>query len=133
MFFPVLLLLFVVVPIVELGLLLRVGEWLGAGNTLALIILTGVVGATLAKLQGARVLGLMQRDLAEGRMPAPYILDGLMVLVAGVLLVTPGLLTDGVGFLLLVPACRAAVKEWLRRVLERRWRQGTMSVTYWEW
>lgn len=133
MVFPAILLLFVVLPVVELGLLLKVGEWIGLGNTIALIVLTGVVGASLARREGVRVLANIQRDLAEGRMPAPYILDGLMILVAGVLLVTPGLMTDVTGFLLLVPVTRRVVKEWLRRMLERRLRQGTMKVTYWEW
>jgi UPF0716 protein FxsA len=133
MLFPFILILFVVLPLVELGLLLRVSEWLGTMSTLALVIATGVIGATLARLEGIRVLAAMQRDLAEGRMPAPYLLDGLMILVAGVLLITPGLLTDAVGFALLVPVVRAIVKERLRRALERRLRRDTVQVTYWEW
>jgi UPF0716 protein FxsA len=133
MIFPALLVLFVVVPLVELALLIRVGEWLGMMPTLALVIATGVMGATLARMEGARVLTKMQKDLAVGRMPAPYILDGLMILVAGVLLITPGLITDAVGFALLVPTVRNVVKQWLRRVLEKRLRQDTVEVTYWEW
>jgi len=133
MIFPAMLVLFVVVPLVELALLIRVGEWLGMMPTLALVIATGVMGATLARMEGARVLTNMQKDLAEGRMPAPYILDGLMILVAGVLLITPGLITDAVGFALLVPTVRNVVKQWLRRILEKRLRQDTVQVTYWEW
>jgi UPF0716 protein FxsA len=133
MFFTALLALFIVLPILELALLLRVGEWLGTMNTLALIILTGIVGATLARMEGLRVLRQMQQDLGQGRMPAPYLLDGLMILVAGALLITPGLITDTVGFLLLVPPFRAVLKDGLRRALERKLRRGTVNVTYWEW
>ena len=67
------------------------------------------------------------------RMPAPYVLDGLMILIAGALLITPGLITDTVGFLLLVPPVRAAIKNWLRGVLERKVRTKTIDATYVEW
>lgn len=133
MVFSFILLVFICLPIAELALLLKVGHWLGSGNTLALVILTGVLGATLARMEGLRVLMNMQKDLAEGRMPAPYLLDGLMILVAGALLITPGLITDTAGFLLLVPPCRLVLKQWLRRWLEERLRKKTVNLTYWEW
>jgi len=132
MIFSGLLFLFIVVPILEIALLLQVGEVLGVGPTLALIILTGVVGAALARMEGLRVLERIRLELAQDRMPAPYLLDGLMILVAGLLLITPGLMTDAIGFALLVPACRLLIKDWLRRRLEARLRRGAIEVTYWE-
>ena len=133
MFFTALLALFIALPLCELGLLLKVGEFLGWRGTIALVVVTGVVGVTLARLEGTRVLINIQRDLAQGRMPAPYLLDGVMILLAGALLITPGLITDTVGFLLLIPVCRAAVKQWLRRKLESKLRVGAVDVTHWQW
>ena len=133
MIFSVLLILFIVLPITELALLLKVNEYLHLGGTLALVIGTGILGASLARWQGLRQLALIQADLAEGRMPAPRLLDGILILVAGVVLLTPGLITDAVGFVLLIPVSRNWIKAWLRRLLERKLRHGTIDVTHWEW
>lgn len=133
MVFTVILILFVVLPITELALLLKVNEYLHLGGTLVLVVGTGVLGASLARWQGLRQLALIQQDLAEGRMPAPRLLDGLLILVAGVVLLTPGLITDTAGFVLLIPISRNWIKAWLRRVLERKLRHGTIDVTHWEW
>ncbi len=130
---PILLTLFIAMPMLELILLLQVGEALGAGRTFALVILTGIVGAILARHEGVRVVTAIQREMAEGHMPAPRLLDGLMILIAGALLITPGLITDAVGFLLLIPPARSAIRGWLRRRFENRMRQQTVDVTYWEW
>jgi UPF0716 protein FxsA len=132
MFFSGLLVLFIVLPIVELALLLEIGEIIGAVYTVALVVLTGVVGATLARWQGLHLILDVQRDVSEGRMPAPRLLDGLMIIVAGALLITPGLITDTVGFLLLVPAFRDLVKNQARKYIERKFRVGAIDVTYWE-
>ena len=133
MIFSVLLILFIVLPITELALLLKVNEYLHLGGTLALVIGTGILGASLARWQGLRQLALIQADLAEGRMPAPRLLDGILILIAGVVLLTPGLITDAVGFVLLIPVSRNWIKAWLRRLLERKLRHGTIDVTHWEW
>jgi UPF0716 protein FxsA len=124
---------FIVMPIVELSVLLKVHDAVGLKHTLAIVVLTGFVGAFLAKAQGLMVMSQIQRDLAEGRMPAPRIMDGVMILVAGVLLITPGLITDAIGFLLLVPPTRAAIRLWLRNKLEEKLRSGSGSVTIWRW
>lgn len=124
---------FIAMPIVELAVLMRVHDSIGFLNTLALVVCTGILGAFLARAQGLLVLAQIQRDLAEGRMPAPRLMDGVMILVAGVLLVTPGLITDAVGFLLLVPAVRASIRLWLRRKLERKLRESQGGVTIWKW
>jgi UPF0716 protein FxsA len=124
---------FILMPIIELAVLLKVGTWLGPGQTVLLVILTGVAGAFLAREQGFRTVMAIQEDLARGRMPAPRLMDGIMILVAGVLLITPGLITDTVGFLLLVPRVRSTIRAWLRRKLEDRFQRGDANITVWRW
>ena len=117
--FTRLLLLFTVVPLVELYLLIEVGSIIGGLNTILLVLVTGVVGAFLAKLEGLRTLGQIQRNLSQGIVPAEEMLDGVIILVAGLLLITPGILTDAFGFLMLIPTTRNAFKRWLRRRFDR--------------
>ena len=132
MIFGWLLLLFVVTPLGELAILLKVNEWLGSWReTILLVILTGFVGAWLAKAQGLMVLHQIQQDMNAGRLPAPRLLDGLMIIVAGALLVTPGLITDAIGFLLLIPDVRALVKQWLRARIEDRIQRGEGRIRIW--
>jgi len=114
-----LLLLFTVVPVVELWLLLRIGGWLGAWATVGLVVLTGVVGATLARREGVHAWAAVQSELTAGRLPGRKLLEALLVLFAGIVLVTPGVLTDAVGLLLLVRPVRAR----LVRSLEDRYRR----------
>jgi UPF0716 protein FxsA len=123
-----LLLLFVGLPAVELGLLIEIGGRIGTAATLALIAGTGVVGATLARRQGLGVLRVLQSETAAGRLPAGSLVDGVIILVAAALLVTPGVLTDAFGFLCLVPAFRRVVKRALRRRLERAAQEGRVEV-----
>ncbi len=123
-----LLLLFVVLPAVELGLLIEVGGRFGTGATVALIVVTGVVGASLARRQGLGVIGVLQRETAVDRLPAGSLVDGVIILLAGALLVTPGILTDAFGFLCLVPAFRQRVKRVLLRRLERAAEAGRLQV-----
>lgn len=108
-----LLLLFIVVPAVELGLLIQVGKYLGTWPTLALIVFTGILGAYLARLQGLSVLSRAQQQMSRGELPAGSLADGVMILVAGALLMTPGILTDAFGFSLLVPALRNQIKSFV--------------------
>jgi UPF0716 protein FxsA len=107
------------VPAVELALLIEAGGRIGTAATLAIIVATGVVGAALANQQGLRTLRAIQASLEQGRLPAGALVDGVIILVAGALLVTPGILTDAVGFLCLVPALRAVVRRALQRRFER--------------
>lgn len=116
----VLLLLFTLLPLGELALLLRTGERIGALPTLGIVFLTGVVGAALARWQGLRTLRRLQEELGRGGIPTAPLFDGAMILVAGCLLVTPGLITDTVGFLLLVPPVRALLARALRAYLGGR-------------
>jgi UPF0716 protein FxsA len=124
-----LLLLFILVPAIELALLIELGQHIGTLPTLALIAGTGALGASLARLQGLSVLRQMQRELAAGRLPAGSIVDGVIVLLAGALLITPGILTDTLGFLCLVPAFRRMLKRALWRRLARAVRKRQANVT----
>ncbi len=117
--FPRLLLLFTVVPLAELYLLIKVGSMIGGLHTILLVLGTGVLGAFLAKLEGLRTLGQIQRNLSQGIVPAEEMVDGVIILVAGLLLITPGILTDAFGFLMLIPNTRNAFKRWLRRRFDR--------------
>lgn len=123
-----LLLLFTVVPVVELYLLITIGGHLGAAPTVALVLITGLLGATLARREGARVLKSWQEATAQGQIPKEGVISSLLVLVGGVLLVTPGVLTDVTGLLLLVPWSRRLVAGVLRRRLEHRFQvQGFVA------
>jgi len=122
--FSVLLTAFVVVPLVELALLIKIGQWMGVFNTIALVLLTGVSGAWLARRQGFQVIQNMNREFAAGRMPAETMFDGILILCGGLLLLTPGVLTDMIGLILLVPAGRRFVKKWIRRKIETAQKQG---------
>lgn len=108
--------IFVGIPLIELVLLIEIGQRIGTLPTIAIIVVTGILGATLARQQGLSVLGQLQSEMAEGRMPAVPLVDGVLVLVAAAVLLTPGLLTDAVGFTLLVPA----VRGWIRAKLVAR-------------
>lgn len=123
-----LLLLFTLVPAVELALLIEIGRRIGTLPTLALIVATGVLGAALARHQGIGVLRRIQAELDEGRLPAGALIDGVIILIAAALLVTPGILTDAVGFLCLVPVTRKGIRAFLRRWLERAVREGRTGV-----
>jgi UPF0716 protein FxsA len=115
-----LILLFVTVPLVELALLIWVGNRIGPLMTVALVIGTGILGATLARLEGLATLRRFQNRMDAGELPHQDIIDGLLILLAGAVLLTPGLLTDTVGFLLLVPPVRALVRGEIFRRLEKR-------------
>ncbi len=118
-----LFLLFTLVPLIELWLLLRIGAWIGAGPTFALVLVTGVAGATLARREGAHAWSSVQAEVSAGRIPGRKLLEALLVLMAGIVLVTPGVLTDALGLLLLVRPLRARMVE----RLEERYRR-TLDV-----
>ncbi len=123
-----LFLLFVGLPLVELGLLVELGRWIGLLPTLALVLTTGALGAGLARRQGFRVWLDIQHELRDGRMPVGGMLDGFMILIGGVLLLTPGLITDLLGLSLLLPATRRFYKDRLRRRLERMMQTGQVTM-----
>ena len=124
-------LLFVVIPILELALLIQLGQWVGFWPTMGLVVLTGVVGATLARAQGLKTLVTFQRELAKGGLPGQSIMDGLSILVGGAFLLTPGLLTDIAGFALLVPISRRWLQSRTGRWLEAKARSGQVQFQLW--
>ena len=116
-----LFLAFTIIPIIEIYLLIEIGSMFGALTAVTLVILTGFLGAFLARMQGLQTLNRIQESLREGRMPSGELLDALLIVIAGLVLLTPGFLTDSVGFLLLIPATRNSIKYWLRRHIELRY------------
>lgn len=112
---PLIFLLFIVLPFIELALLLRIGSEIGALNTIGLVVATGLIGGYLARREGLSVWSRFQSRLAAGQMPGDEILDGVIVLASGALLVTPGVITDVVGLLGLFPPTRMLLKRELRK------------------
>ena len=123
-----LFLLFTVIPLVELYLLIRIGTWIGALPTVLIVVGTGFVGAWLARMQGFQVWMKIQFEIHEGRFPATPLLDGLLLLAAGLLLITPGVLTDIFGFALIFPVTRIPIREWVARKLRRMTNTGTIEI-----
>jgi len=110
-----LLTLFICIPLVELYLLVLMGSRVGPVPTIGLVVVTGVLGASLARRQGFEVWRRIQSELNAGKMPGAELIDGLLVLIGGIVLLTPGLLTDLCGFALMVPSIRAFVRTRLQR------------------
>ncbi len=108
-----LILCFTIVPVVELAVLLKAGRIIGVLNTIAIVILTGIVGALLARSQGIMILQKIREDLEKGMMPGDKLIDGALILCGGILLLTPGFITDFAGFITLVPFTRHYVKRWI--------------------
>ncbi len=113
--FRVLLFLFIAVPTVEFLILIHIGGMLGAFGTFTIIILTGIIGAHLAKRQGLKTVRDIRTALSRGHLPAAELVDGVIILIAGAVLLTPGFLTDILGFLLLLPGFRRIVVGLMRR------------------
>ncbi len=119
-----LFLAFTLIPVIELYLLIKLGATVGPFNTLLLVILTGAAGAFLAKLQGLEAMLRVKTRLQQGETPAEEMLDALIIFIAGIVLLTPGLLTDISGLLLLLPATRRKFKIWLRQKFDQ-WIQSS--------
>jgi UPF0716 protein FxsA len=120
---------FLIVPLIELYLLIKIGGMIGALNTVLIILITASLGAYLAKSQGFRVLRQIQETTSQGRMPGDELLHGFFILVGSFALITPGLLTDAIGFSMLIPQTREiyvrTAKEIVRKKLENgRWQMG---------
>lgn len=108
-----LILIFILIPAIELSVLIRVGEVLGTFNTIALCIFTAVVGASLVRTQGLSTLMQAQKKLSQGELPQSEIVQGMMLAMAGVLLVIPGFVTDFIGLLFLTPITRAPIAAYI--------------------
>ncbi|MEE9566881.1 MAG: FxsA family protein [Desulfobacteria bacterium] len=114
-----LFLAFTLIPFCEIYLLIKIGNYLGAFNTILIVIVTGFLGAYLAKLQGIKTMMRVRESLNRGELPAEEMLDALLIFVAGIVLITPGFITDLAGIGILVPKARFWFKRWLRKKFNR--------------
>lgn len=129
--------LFLIMPVVELFLLIQLEEWAdtvtddrGLLFTLGLIFVTGVAGSYLAKQQGLSIWRKLNERLSQGGLPGKELMDGVIILIAGALLITPGVITDFVGFMGLIPFTRAPIRRYALKRIRRAMDRGTMSVTF---
>ncbi|UOQ46169.1 membrane protein FxsA [Halobacillus salinarum] len=123
-----LLLLIIIVPALEIGVLVWAGNWIGPWWVILLIISTGVIGAWLAKQQGLETIRNIQLSMQRGQMPQDVLLDGACILVGGAFLLTPGFITDTLGFILLIPGSRAPIKLFLRRLITKMMEKGSITI-----
>ena len=122
MAFLVLLTLFIAMPIAEIAVLISVGGEIGLGSTLLLVIATAILGAWLVRKQGFHTMQKLRTEMEQGRLPAMELAEGFAILVAGVLLLTPGFITDTVGFICLTPPLRRGAIRWMAN-------RGILSAT----
>ena len=127
MFFR-LFLIFLIVPVIEIYLIIKVGEVIGGVATVAVLLAMSLLGAWLIRHQGGRVLGQIRDELAQGRLPAAQLLDGALIFIGGVLLTTPGFFTDFLGIFFLIPATRRVIKMWLGLWLQSKIARGGFVV-----
>jgi len=128
--FRKLLILFIVLPFVELFLLVKIAQATSFLFTVALVVVTGLVGAMTARVQGWLVWQKIRIELSHGVLPADGLIEGILLLAAGLLLITPGLITDAVGLALLIPAVRRAVRDWIKRKLREMIEQGRTEIYF---
>lgn len=114
------ILILVAVPIIEIALFIELGGWVGLWPTIALIIVTAILGGLLLRMQGFAAMQKLQSSVAEGGDPRGPLAHGVMILIAGLLMLTPGFFTDAVGFLLLLPPVRSGLIAWLGPKLAAR-------------
>lgn len=127
MFFK-LFLIFAVVPVIELALLIKIGSIIGTLNTIAIVILTAIIGAYMVKLEGLEVMYRIQKNMQEGIFPGEELINGMMILIAGALLLTPGFFTDIIGFLMVFPFSRNHIKKIARRYIEKKMSSGEIRI-----
>lgn len=123
-----LFLLLIIIPAAEIGILLFSGRTFGILPTIFFIILTGVLGAYLAKQQGLQTIRNAQEQLRYGRMPGDALMDGICILIGGTLLLTPGFITDITGFLLLAPPTRTLFKPLLVKLFSKWMNNGNITI-----
>lgn len=123
-----LLLLFVAMPLIELAILIQIGTMIGIWPTIGIVLLTGTAGALLARSQGTQVLRKIRTEMSVGRVPTGSLIDGLMVLIGGIVLLTPGVLTDLLGLALLLPVTRSRLKGAIRKRMQAMVDSGEVNV-----
>ena len=112
-------LLFTLVPLLELYILIKIGSYIGAFQTVALVVFTALFGIVIARIEGLRKLQQIKQSLSQGIVPAEEMVDGVLIFVAGILLIIPGVLTDLFALVLLIPYTRTLFKRWLRGRFDR--------------
>jgi UPF0716 protein FxsA len=112
-----LLILFSIIPVIEITLLIKVGSIIGVLNTVLIVVLTAVAGAYLVRSEGLGVMHRMQKQMSMGIFPGDELINGAMLLVAGALLLTPGFFTDTIGFLLVLPATRGVFRRYIKQYI----------------
>ena len=125
-----LLFLFTFVPLVELYILIKIGGYLGAFPTVALVVLTALLGLVLARFEGLKTLQQIRQSLSQGIVPAQEMVDGVLIFVGRILLIIPGVLTDLFALVLLIPHSRTIFKRWLRRRFNRMIATGNIRLHY---
>jgi UPF0716 protein FxsA len=125
-----LFLAFALVPLLELYILIKIGGYLGAFQTVALVVLTALLGVVLARFEGLKTLQQIRNSLAQGIVPAEEMVDAVLIFVGGILLITPGVLTDLCALVLLLPYSRTIFKRWLRRRFDRMIATGNVRLHY---
>lgn len=123
-----LFLAFTLIPVAEIYLLIKIGGHIGAFNTVIIVIATGFAGAYLARLQGMQTMFRVRASLQQGLMPAEELLDALLIFAAGIVLLTPGFITDAAGLLLLIPETRFQIKRYLKLKFNRWFEQQEYRV-----
>ena len=123
-------LLFVLTPLIELAILVYLGTIIGALYTILIVVATGILGAFMARNQGLATLSRIRGSIERGIIPSNEIFDGALILAGGLLLLTPGIITDIIGFAMLVPQTRRITGRWLRSLIRRRIQRG--EIHYWE-
>jgi UPF0716 protein FxsA len=123
-----LILIFIIVPLIEILLLIEIGSRIGTLNTLLVIILTGILGASMMRHQGFTIIRNIQADLSQGRMPTGELINGALVLAGGIVLLTPGFFTDAVGFILLIPATREYIRRKIQILIRRKIESGDIHI-----
>lgn len=123
-----LFLVFLIVPVIEIYLLIKVGSLIGGVATVSVLLLISLLGAYLVRSQGFSILRSIQDELSRGRLPAGEFMDGALVFVGGVLLMTPGFFTDFLGVFFLIPATRKLIKLWVGLWLKSRLDRGPLVI-----
>ena len=125
-----LFILFAVVPVIELYLLLKIGSYIGPLRTVIITLCISGIGAYLAKSQGFKVIGKINQALREGLPPTREILNGLFILIGGLLLLTPGFLTDFIGLTMLIPPVRALYSKAAANFIQKKFNTGEWDSTF---
>ena len=125
-----LLLLFTIVPLIELYFLIKIGSAIGALNTIVLILGTAILGSILVRWQGLKTMQQIMSQLSQNKIPAEEMVDAVLIFVGGVMLITPGILTDFLALFLVFPYTRTLFKRWLRRKFDRMVASGNVQLNF---